>query len=84
MITVSNQASKTIEVAINQWGTDGHTGFFSIKAQQNETWGRGNENGFVMAVKNDNKTNRYYVKANSNIVVYDKKVTDRETEIFPV
>ncbi|WP_299161895.1 hypothetical protein [uncultured Tenacibaculum sp.] len=84
MITVSNQTSKTIEVAINQWATDGKTNFFTIKPQQNESWGRGNENGFVMAIKIDNETSRYYVKAESAIVVYDKKVTDHNKDIFPV
>ncbi|WP_422090716.1 hypothetical protein [Tenacibaculum ovolyticum] len=84
MITVSNQTPKTIKVAINQWATDGKTNFFEIKTQQNESWGRGNENGFVMAIIIDNTTKRYYVKAESAIVIYNNKVTDHNKEIISV
>ncbi|MEM0575381.1 hypothetical protein [Flavobacterium polysaccharolyticum] len=69
MITLFNESKSTIRVAVNRWA-DGDTSFFKINNGGTEKWDRGDENGFVMAIKFDsNIIKRYYVKADSVITV---------------
>ncbi len=70
MINVHNNSKETISVAVNKWASDGDTSFFKINSEGTEKWHRGDENGFVMAIKFDNHIiRRYYVKADSVITV---------------
>jgi hypothetical protein len=68
-ISVKNSANVEIHVAINQWGNDGDTSFFTINPGKSETWDRSNDNGFVMAVKISGTQHPYYVLYNSSIDV---------------
>jgi hypothetical protein len=85
MLTLSNQSTETINVAVNKWA-DGDTSFFKVIHGSTEKWpSRGDENGFVMAIKFDNNViKRYYVKANSVITVEVGKVKDGVNTINPV
>lgn len=73
MITVWNRMTtlEDIEVAINKWGTEGYTGFFTIhsNAPTPETWDRSSDLGFVMAVRCQGEMAVYYVLHNSSIEI---------------
>jgi hypothetical protein len=51
-ISVRNDTGHTIDVAINQWGDDAQTTFFTIKANETESWSRSDGRGFVMVITN--------------------------------
>jgi hypothetical protein len=83
-ITVTNNSSHTIEVAINQWGDDGDTRFFSIANGKNESWDRSDGRGFVLSLQKNGAQNPYYVQAGSNIKVDNNVVTDQGEAIYPL
>jgi hypothetical protein len=81
MIKVTNSSSHSIKVAINHWGDDGQTGFFTVSSGGHETWGRSDVRGFVMSVNQGGNTTPYYVLKDSNITVSDSSVTDGDNTI---
>ncbi|WP_030131237.1 hypothetical protein [Pseudomonas sp. QTF5] len=83
-ITVTNNSSHTIEVAINQWGDDGDTSFFSIANGKNESWDRSDDRGFVLSLQKNGAQYPYYVQASSNIKVDNNGVTDQGEAIYPL
>lgn len=83
-ITVKNDATQDVEVAINEWGTGGDTSFFKLQPRQPDTWNRTDERGFVMVVKHMGGQRPYYVQHQSNIIIYDDRVTDHESTITPI
>ncbi len=84
MIDVTNSSDQEIEVAINQWGDDGETGFFDISPGEKEEWQRYDEKGFLMIVKKGGAQRPYYVLHNSSIIVSNDKVTDSGSTIDPL
>jgi len=72
-IKVNNTSGIKIDVAINHWGDDGSTGFYTIKDGDSEQWARSNNLGFVMVItqhKVDREEGTYwYVKADKEIYV---------------
>ncbi len=78
-ITVTNMRDSDIEVAINQWGDNGSTGYYTIHSgNKSGTWNRGSSRGFVMMVKDKDSITEipYYVQHNSNVQVHEDKVMD--------
>lgn len=73
MITVNNSTGKSIDVAINRWGTGGSTEFFTISSGSNGTWNREDGRGFVMVITKKNEDRRtgtyWFVRYNANIRV---------------
>lgn len=70
-IQVVNDALRTIEVSINEWG-DAKTGYYSISPNGRESWSRSDSRGFVMYVKGSNSGNGpWYVKAGSVIKFHE-------------
>ncbi|EPC01653.1 hypothetical protein L861_15320 [Litchfieldella anticariensis FP35 = DSM 16096] len=80
-IQVTNNAQQEVEVAINEWGTGGDTSFFTLHQGKSEKWDRVDERGFVMAVKHRGAQRPYYVQHQSNINIYDHRVTDHDSII---
>ena len=74
-IRVTNQSRVKIYVAINHWGKDGDTSFFTINQSESEKWDRTDDRGFVMVIRNHDfhpKNSTYwYVQAGKEIYVKD-------------
>jgi len=83
-ITVTNNSSNKIEVAINKWGNDGDTSFFSIGKEKKETWDRSDSRGFVLSLKRSGTQKPYYVQADSLIAVGNTDVKDGDRIIDPI
>lgn len=84
-IVVANESSGAIEVAINQWGGDGDTSFFSVSTGgKPESWDRTDQRGFVMALKKQGSERPYYVQSNSSIVVTAESVKENGQTIYPL
>tara|TARA_B110000240_G_scaffold163490_1_gene183467 strand:- start:250 stop:528 length:279 start_codon:yes stop_codon:yes gene_type:complete len=73
MITVNNVNKDSMDVAINRWGSDGSTDFFTISSEEKETWDRTNGMGFVMVITNRgdsrNSGSYWFVKNNATITI---------------
>lgn len=70
MVTVTNNTSSKVEVAVNQWGNDGDTNYFSIGSNGGkETWSRSDGRGFIMSLKYQGETLPYYIFSDSNITI---------------
>jgi hypothetical protein len=80
---VTNSSAREIKVAINHWGKDGSTDYFTIPSGGKESWDRSDERGFVMVVKKGGSQLPYYIYFDSEIIVHDDKVTDKGSEIPP-
>ena len=83
-INVTNKSSNKIEVAINQWGNDGDTKFFSIDREKKESWNRADSRGFVLSLKRGGTQKPYYVQADSSIVVGNTDVKDGDRVLEPI
>lgn len=84
-ISVKNSARTEVEVAINKWGDDGKTGFFSIEPEKSETWSRSDDRGFVMSLQISGTQRPYFVQHNSSIVVHSiSHVEDHGIQINPI
>ncbi|AZC36573.1 MULTISPECIES: hypothetical protein [Pseudomonas] len=83
-ITVKNNSSNTIEVAVNHWGSDGDTSFFSIANGKQESWDRSDSRGFVLSLKKNGAQHPYYVQASSRIEVDNNAVKDQGQPIQPL
>ncbi|AZD07608.1 MULTISPECIES: hypothetical protein [Pseudomonas] len=83
-ITVTNNSSNPIEVAINHWGSDGDTSFFSVGNGKQETWDRSDSRGFVLSLKKNGAQHPYYVQASSKIEVDNNAVKDQGRLIEPL
>ncbi|AZD28836.1 hypothetical protein [Pseudomonas chlororaphis] len=83
-INVTNNSSHTIEVAINHWGKDGDTRFFSIASGNHESWDRSDSRGFVLSLQKNGAQNPYYAQASSDIKVDINGVTDQGEPIYPL
>ena len=84
MIKVTNNASQQIKVAINKWGDEGSTTYYSKSQGESGTWDRSDDRGFVMMVKKGGSTEPYYVQHDSNIIVDKSQVTDHGSTITPI
>ena len=73
MIYVENAAGSkapTWHVSINQWGSSGNTGYYSMAPGKKRDWDRSSKRGYVLAVSMDGHDvnfDAYYVHHNSNI-----------------
>ncbi|MCB2254439.1 hypothetical protein KTQ74_21215 [Pseudomonas chlororaphis] len=83
-IHVKNNTSNKIEVAINQWGNDGQTGYFPIAVDQSDTWSRTDSRGFVLSLRKGGTEKPYYVQSDSSIVVGISDVKDNGRVISPL
>lgn len=83
-INVKNNSSNKIEVAINQWGDNGKTGYFPLDAGKSDDWDRGDSRGFVLSLRQGGTEKPYYVLADSNIVVANTEVRDNDKVISPI
>ena len=72
-IKVKNESGMDIDVAINRWGSNGNTGFYSISDGETESWSRSNGMGFVLVVTVGGKKREtgtyWYVKAGTDLTV---------------
>ena len=76
MITVSNKGTNpNVEAAVNQWGKDGDTHYFPIGIGKSETWNRGDDRGFVLAVQIVPNRKSYLVVSNSTVEIYDTEIS---------
>lgn len=62
-------SGQTFNVAINQWGEDGQTGYFPVAPGETISWEREDERGFVMSVQEGGSTLPYFVAAGDNITL---------------
>ncbi|MCL1127547.1 hypothetical protein [Shewanella surugensis] len=83
-ISVGNSGVASLEVSINKWGDSGDTSYFTVTGGDPETWDRTDERGFVMAVKKNSNVNKYYVIANSFIIVSNENVSMNDIVIQPI
>jgi hypothetical protein len=83
MIKVTNNSSDIIKVAINQWGEEGSTDFFSIESNESDSWDRSSNLGYVMAIQRRGSQATYYVLSDSEITVDDTSVKDNGRVISP-
>ncbi|UCZ84911.1 hypothetical protein LGQ10_00915 [Pseudomonas sp. L5B5] len=83
-INVKNNSSNKIEVAINQWGNDGQTGYFSLGVAQADNWSRSDSRGFVLSLRKGGTEKPYYVQSDSSIVVENTDVKDNGRVISPI
>ncbi len=87
-ITVSNASTVEIRVAINQWGSDGSTDFYTIGISDNESWNRSDPKGFLMVVRQSGHANTtYFVKADDQITIREgtaELTTDPAKKLKPV
>ncbi|GAM18938.1 hypothetical protein SAMD00019534_021130 [Acytostelium subglobosum LB1] len=74
-LTCQYTGSGTIQVAVNQWGGSGDTGYFPINGGQSESWTRSDQKPFVMAVKRSSGPETYYA------VTYESVVTVTATDV---
>ena len=66
----TNPASaETFNVAINEWGSGGETGYFPVTPGKTESWDRTDVRGFVMSVQEGGLTIPYFVAAGDNITL---------------
>ena len=70
-ITVYNDSSSKKDVAINHWGPDGSTNFYTIDGSKSGSWTRTDNRGFIMVVTEHNKDRKYgsywYVQIDKDI-----------------
>ncbi len=83
-MNVTNNTSRTIEVAIDQWGTGGDTGFCTLEPGEKGHWERTDERGFLMVLKRPASTLTYFIQAYDEIIVDDNNVTDNGRVIHPI
>jgi hypothetical protein len=83
-ISVKNNSSNKIEVAINQWGNDGQTGYFALSVDESDTWNRGDSRGFVLSLRKGGTEKPYYVQSDSSIVVGNTEVKDNGRVLTPL
>ena len=83
-ISVKNNSSNKIEVAINQWGNDGQTGYFALSVDGSDTWNRSDSRGFVLSLRKRGTEKPYYVQSDSSIVVGNTEVKDNGRILTPL
>ncbi|AQT10378.1 hypothetical protein H78_03714 [Pseudomonas protegens] len=83
-ITVKNNTSNIIEVAINQWDTDGDTRYSPLSVGASDKWVRKDTRGYVLSLRQRGVEKPYYVLVDSNIVVDNTEVKDNEKVISPI
>jgi hypothetical protein len=84
-ISVTNSSgSGSIDVAINRWGADGSTDFFTINAGKTETWDRTDKRGFVMSLQNRGHRCPYFVLAGDTVDFNDGTVRINNKEVQPI
>lgn len=87
-INITNQSQLPIEVAINRYGKEGDTDYFTIAAFGDNSWNRSDSRGYIMSVKNGGAETPYFVRFDSGITFQRKDgtlvVKDGDMEIKPV
>ncbi|KAA6167471.1 hypothetical protein F3K50_24770 [Pseudomonas marginalis] len=83
-ISVKNNSSNKIEVAINQWGDNGNTGYFALSVDGSDTWDRSDSRGFVLSLRKGGTEKPYYVQSDSSITVGNTDVKDNGRVLTPL
>ncbi|MBD9609538.1 MULTISPECIES: hypothetical protein [Pseudomonas] len=83
-ITITNGASRTVQIAVSVWGRDGSDDYYALEPGKGDTWGRNDPRGYLMAIKGQTQAGVYYVAFDSQIVIEDNLVKDRGRTINPL
>ncbi|MDR2532932.1 MAG: hypothetical protein LBC82_08855 [Oscillospiraceae bacterium] len=83
-ISVKNTGSQPCEVSVNQWGAGEQTGFFTLKGGDKGSWNRTDKRGFVMSIKRGNLTYPFFVTANSEVDINERRILIDNQEAHPV
>ncbi|WP_321818810.1 hypothetical protein [Paraburkholderia sp. J69-2] len=78
-IVILNRLDRQIQASVSTWGS-GDPGWFvlvpGVEPNPNNTWGRDDDRGFVVSIRDGGSTKEYFVHANSTVTVDKNGVRD--------